>query len=54
MRAEMTAGSMRKIRILLLEGNRILREGIAVMLNREADFLRTIRSVVRGTNVLPA
>ncbi|MFH0991332.1 MAG: response regulator transcription factor [bacterium] len=42
---------MRKSRILIIEDNRVLREGIAAMLNAQAD-MRVVATIGSGNNVL--
>ncbi len=42
---------MKKIRILIIEDNRVLREGLTAMLNAEAD-LRVVSTVGSGNNIL--
>lgn len=42
---------MKKIRILLIEDNRLLREGLAVMLKKQAD-MSVVETVGNGENIL--
>lgn len=42
---------MAKIRILIIEDNRVLRDGLAVMLNGQAD-MRVVATIGSGNNVL--
>ena len=42
---------MKKIQILLIEDNRLLRDGIASMLNKQSD-MRVVASVGNGENIL--
>lgn len=46
-----TPYSMKKIKILIIEDNRVLREGIAAMLNGQAD-MRVVATIESGNNVL--
>ena len=42
---------MKKIHILLIEDNRLLRDGIASMLKKQTD-MRVVASVSSGENIL--
>jgi DNA-binding NarL/FixJ family response regulator len=42
---------MRRIRILIIEDNRVLRDGLAVMLNEQTDF-HVVATIGSGNNVL--
>ena len=42
---------MKKIRILLIEDNRFLRDGIASMLKKQPDM--QIATIANGENILP-
>ena len=43
---------MKKIKILVIEDNRVLRDGITTMLNEQAD-MRVVATIGSGNNILP-
>ena len=45
------AGPIKKIRVLIIEDNRVLRDGITTMLNEQAD-MRVVATIGSGNNVL--
>ena len=42
---------MKKIKILVIEDNRVLRDGITTMLNEQAD-MRVVATIGSGNNIL--